>query len=201
MPSDTERDTGPDTGASHEITAVETLHEGWGKLLRLTIRLPDGHSIKREVEDHGAAVSVLPYDPERRTAILVRQFRAPPFHVDGTPALVEAPAGMLDEDDPEACARREAHEEVGLRLSRLEPVGRVWPMPGVSTERIHLFLAPYAAADRVGAGGGLAEEHENITVVEFPLADLFAMAERGELADLKTLVLVQALRLRRPELA
>src|SRR3954468_16085954 len=201
MPSDTEGDTGPDTGAFHEITAVETLHEGWGKLLRLTIRLPDGHSIKREVEDHGAAVSVLPYDPERRTALLVRQFRAPPFHVDGKPAMLEAPAGMLDEDDPAACARREAHEEVGLRLSRLEPVGRVWPMPGVSTERIHLFLAPYAAADRVGTGGGLAEEHENITVLELPLADLFALAERGELPDLKTLVLVQALRLRRPELA
>src|SRR3954468_544085 len=197
MPSD----TGHHSGASHEITAVETLHEGWGKLLRLTIRLPDGHSIQREVEDHGAAVSVLPYDPERRTALVVRQFRAPPFHVDGKPALLEAPAGMLDEDDPEACARREAREEVGLRLSRLEPVGRVWPMAGAATEPIPLFLAPYAAADRVGAGGGLAEEHENITVLELPLADLFAMAERGELADLKTLVLVQALRLRRPELA
>jgi nudix-type nucleoside diphosphatase (YffH/AdpP family) len=190
-----------DTAAPHEIIGVETLHEGWGKLLRLTIRLPDGHTIRREVEDHGAAVSVLPYDPERRTAILVRQFRAPPFHVDRTGAMLEAPAGMLDEDDPGTCARREAHEEVGLRLSRLEPVGRVWPMPGVSTERIHLFLAPYAAADRVGAGGGVAEEHENITVVELPLADLFAMAEKGELADMKTLVLVQALRLRHPELA
>jgi hypothetical protein len=81
-------DTGRETAASHEIVALETLHEGWGKLLRLTIRLPDGHSIKREVEDHGAAVSVLPYDPERRTALVVRQFRAPPFHVDGKPALL-----------------------------------------------------------------------------------------------------------------
>src|SRR3954469_4088446 len=117
MPSDTGCDTGPDTGASHKITAVETLHEGWGKLLRLTIRLPDGHTIKREVEDHGAAVCVLPYDPERRTAILVRQFRAPAFRVDGTAELLEAPAGMLDEDDPAACARREAHEEVGLSLA------------------------------------------------------------------------------------
>ena len=184
----------------HRVVAVETLSEGWGKLLKLTVEQPDGNRIKREVEDHGAAVAVLPYDPERRTAVLVRQFRTPVFHVAGEDHLLEAPAGMLDEDRPEDCARREAEEEVGLRLRNLEPVGTVWSMPGVSTEHMHLFLAPYRQSDRVGEGGGLAEEHENIEVVEMPLAELGAMAERGALADLKTLALVQALRLRRPEL-
>jgi nudix-type nucleoside diphosphatase (YffH/AdpP family) len=186
--------------AGHRILGVETLHEGWGKLLLLRIELPDGHVLKREVEDHGAAVAVLPYDPERRLAVLVRQFRAPVFHAAGKADVLEAPAGMLDEDDPEMCARREAGEEVGLTLRDLEPVGAVWTMPGVSTEHMHLFLAPYAAADRTGEGGGLAEEHENITAVEMPLAQLVEMAEGGTLDDLKTLALVQALRLRRPEL-
>ncbi|HKH35125.1 MAG TPA: NUDIX hydrolase [Beijerinckiaceae bacterium] len=186
--------------AGHRILSVETLHEGWGKLLLLRIELPDRHVLKREVEDHGAAVAVLPYDPERRLAVLVRQFRAPAFHAAGKADVLEAPAGMLDEGDPEACARREAGEEVGLALGALERVGAVWTMPGVSTERIHLFLARYSQADKIGAGGGLAEEHENTVVVETSLPELGRMAERGELADLKTLALVQALRLRRPEL-
>jgi hypothetical protein len=73
-------------------------------------------------------------------------------------------------------------------------------MPGVSTEKMHMFLAEYRAASRVGAGGGLAEENEEIEVIEVPLADLAAQADRGELADLKTYALLQSLRLKRPEL-
>jgi nudix-type nucleoside diphosphatase (YffH/AdpP family) len=183
-----------------ELLDLKTLHEGWGRLLALRIRLPDGEIIKREVEDHGAAVCVLPYDPERRVAILVRQFRAAVFHASGAAEVLEAPAGMLDEDDPADCARREAFEEVGLTLTALEPAGAVWTMPGISTEFMHLYLAPYGPGDRTGAGGGVAGEHENITIVEMKLSDLAAMAERGDLLDLKTLALVQTLRLRRPGL-
>ena len=76
----------------------------------------------------------------------------------------------------------------------------MWSIPGSSTERINLYLAPYAASDRIGDGGGLDHEHENITVVERPLAELARMADGGEIDDLKTLALVQTLRLRRPDL-
>jgi 8-oxo-dGTP pyrophosphatase MutT (NUDIX family) len=91
-------------------------------------------------------------------------------------------------------------EEIGLRLSALEPIAVAWPMPGLSAERMHLFLAPYAESDRVGAGGGLEEEHEDIEVVELPLAELATEADRGEVSDLKLLVLLQTLRLRHPDL-
>ncbi|MFH6783846.1 MULTISPECIES: NUDIX domain-containing protein [Methylobacterium] len=182
------------------IEGTRTVYEGWARYLVADVRMPDGQHVGREVEDHGPAVAVLPYDSERRVALLVRQFRTPPCLVDGTSCVLEAPAGLREEDDPEACARREAFEEVGLRLSTLEPVGRVWSLPGLSTERMDLFLAPYRAADREGEGGGLAEENESIEVVEIALSDLAAMADRGEVGDMKTLCLVQTLRLRHPGL-
>ena len=65
---------------------------------------------------------------------------------------------------------------------------------------MHLYVAPYGAADRTGPGGGLADAHEHTTMVELPLAALAARADDGRLDDMKTLLLVQTLRLRRPEL-
>lgn len=115
--------------------------------------------------------------------------------------FLEVPAGLLEHgEEPTDCARREALEEVGVALGTLEPAGHSWSMCGISTERMSLFLAPYRASDRKAAGGGLAEEHENITVVEAPLAALRDMADRNALDDMKTLLLVQTLRLRRPDL-
>ena len=184
----------------YEIQAIRAAYEGWCRLLVATIRTPDGETIKREIEEHGDAVAVLPYDPHRRVAMLVRQFRPPVFHAAGQMETLEVPAGLLDEDDPETCARREASEEVGLRLSTLEPIMTSWSMPGVSCERIHLFLAPYSAADRTGTGGGAEGEHENITPSELALDQLAAMADSGHLTDMKTFALFQTLRLRHPRL-
>ncbi len=184
----------------YRINQVETLYEGWRKLLKLTVQMPDGRTMAREVLNSADAAAVLPYDPEAGKVILIRQFRAPVMHVEGHPDFLEAVAGLLDEDEPEACARREAMEEAGLQLRTLEPVVTAWSTPGITTERLHLFLAPYAAADRVGEGGGLADEHEEIEVLEIGIDELKSLLERGAIADMKTLVLVQALQLRHPEL-
>lgn len=182
---------------AHEIVSIEAKHKGWSSLSVAYIRLPSGQVISRDVEDHGAAVAVLPYDPDRKTVILVEQFRAAPFLTLGQERTLEAIAGIVEgEDGPEA-ARREALEEAGLQLRDLERVATAWTMPGISTERMTLYLAAYRAADRVASGGGLAAEDENIRVVEMRLAELAALMEAGELVDMKTLVLTQALRLRR----
>lgn len=183
-----------------KIIGTKTIYQGFSRLLIATVELADGETIRREIEDHGRAVCVLPYDPARRTAILVRQFRAPVALVDGREQMLEAVAGSVDDEALDACAYREAMEEAGLKLRALEHVGCAWAMPGISTERMDLYLAAYSEADRVGLGGGVADEHEGITVIELPLAELAAMADAGEIMDMKTLAVVQTLRLRRPEL-
>lgn len=182
-----------------KIVSIETIYEGWSKFSRAMIQT-GGKPFKREVEDHGRAVVVLPYNPQTRTAILVRLLRAPVLVAAGEESLLEAPAGLIDEDDPADAARREVMEEAGLRVADLEHVASVWTMPGISTERMDYYLAKFSEADRIGAGGGVAGENEDILVEEHALADLWAMARRGEVSDLKTLTLLYALKDRHPEL-
>ncbi len=185
------------------IVSVRPVYQGWGRFMTAKVRLPDGMLADRQIEDHGASVAVLPYDAERRMALLVRQPRtAATFASEGqAEELLEAVAGRLEQGgEAGEEARREAWEETGLELGELERVARVWSSPEVSTERVSLFLAPYRAGDRKAEGGGLAGEGESITVVEMPLAELAALADAGRLPDMKTLLLIQTLRIRRSDL-
>jgi nudix-type nucleoside diphosphatase (YffH/AdpP family) len=182
------------------IGGVRLVHDGWARYLVAEVMQEDGTRITREMEDHGRAVAVLPYDPGRRVATLVSQFRAPVLYSGGPPSHVEVPAGLLDEGAAADEARREALEETGLRLNQLDFIASAWTMPGISTERMDLFLASYGEADRVGAGGGLAAEGEAVAVHEIPLPELAAMCRRGVLTDMKTLTLLFALQVRRPDL-
>jgi nudix-type nucleoside diphosphatase (YffH/AdpP family) len=184
--------------AAGSAIPLRLIHAGWNTFGIATLTLTDGTRVDRALEHHGQAAVVLPYDPERRTALLVRQPRVGPAYWGEPPDLDEAPAGGLDGAEPEATALREALEEAGVRLRQLELVAHAYSMPSISSERLWLYLAPYAAADRVAAGGGLHAEGEQILVREVALAGLAQGARDGTLADLKTLVLVQALMLRRP---
>jgi len=178
----------------HRIESVATVYEGWGRLLLATLRTPDGSQILRQVEDHGDAVGVLPYDAARGTVLLVRQSRPPLIFRGETDSVYEVLAGRIDAgEDAEATARREALEECGVALNTLALVGHFFSMPAVSTERLSLYLAPYSLADRTGAGGGLAHDHEDIEVIEMRLDELWAMGMPA-LADMKTAILVLALR-------
>lgn len=175
-------------------------YSGYLTVKKLSVTLADGTTVSRDVETHGDAAAVLPYDTERRCALVVRLFRAPVFSVTQEIAVEEACAGMIEDEDDEAAVRREAYEELGVSLQALERVARIWSSPGVSTERQSLFLASYVAADRVAKGGGIAGDHEGITVVERSLEQLALDLDQARIVDGKLVTLILALRLRRPEL-
>lgn len=183
----------------NKIVRTSTAHAGWAKLVVATIRLPNGRTIAREIEDHGSAVCVLPYNPFRRTAVLVRQFRAPVLYAAGEQDTLEAIAGILEESDPAECARRETMEEVGLKLDSLERLLTGWTMPGLSTERMHFFLATYSGTPSRDTRAATCEE-ESILSVELTLPQLAEMADHQGIVDVETLLLIQTLRLRKPSL-
>jgi nudix-type nucleoside diphosphatase (YffH/AdpP family) len=183
-----------------QIVRRSVAYTGYLTVEKLRIALADGTVVPREIEAHGDAAAVLPYDMGRQCALVVRLFRAPVFSVTQKVVVEEACAGMIEDEEDEAAARREAYEELGVSLHALERVARIWSSPGVSTERQSLFLASYVLADRVRKGGGVAGEHEGITVAERALEHLALDLDRGCIVDGKLVTLILALRLRKPEL-
>ncbi|MDP4332039.1 NUDIX domain-containing protein [Curtobacterium sp. A7_M15] len=184
------------------VRDVEVVSDGWHVLRRTTldVRRRDGRwdRQQRETYDRGNGAAVLPHDPGRDTVLLTRQFRWPAYvngHPDGM--LVEAAAGLLDEDDPETAVRREAAEELGIRLGTLTKVFDAFMSPGSVTERVHGYVGAYSPADLVHAGGGLEDEGEDIEVLELPLDDALAMVTDGRIADGKTIMLLQWVALQR----
>jgi len=146
-------------------------------------------TLAHEVYRHGKAAAVLLYDPRRGVVTLVKQFRAGAYLSDGALATIEACAGMLDGDAPEACAVREALEETGIAIRDPVHAFDAYMSPGGMTEKIFCFVAPYGQADRAGWGGGV-DEDEHIEVLEIPFAAALAMIDRGAIADAKTIALL-----------
>lgn len=181
-----------------KIMKRNRVFDGWSTLDILTVETLDDDGVsrrqEREVLDHGPVVALLPYDPDRRQALLARQLRTPLLLTGDDPFLLEACAGLIDAGEtPPQAAIREAEEEIGLHLEAVRKVGAVYPSPGALTEKVHLFLATYGLQDRKSAGGGLDHEGEDIEIVEMPLDELFKMARAGALTDAKSLILVQML--------
>lgn len=175
------------------IEKVEPLSHAWAKLDRYTIRYVrhDGQTdrLVREVHDHGHGATVLPYDAKRGTVLLVKQFRLPALVNGEDGFLIETCAGLLDGDEPAVCAKREAEEEMGFRLSNLRQMASTYMTPGAVTEKIVLFLADYDHESRVGAGGGQAHEGEDIEILEMRFHEMRRMVASGEIRDAKTVML------------
>src|SRR6201995_3263183 len=190
------------------VRDVELTSDGWHVLRRTTFdyRRRDGSwtTEQREPYDRGNGATILLYAPERRPVLLTRQFRYPAYvndHPDGL--LIETAAGLLDDDDPETAIRRETAEELGVEVGPLTHVFDAYMSPGSVTERLHFYAAPYSPADRTGDRGGVADEGEDIEIVELPVADALAMTADGRIADGKTIMLLRwavlgGLRPRRP---
>jgi nudix-type nucleoside diphosphatase (YffH/AdpP family) len=182
------------------IATADLIYSGWARLTRYTLDIErhDGSMMRavREVHDHGHGIGVLPHDTLRGTVLLVRQFRLPPYLSGANGMMIEACAGLLDGDEnPEACALREAEEELGYRIRNLRPLGRVWATPGAITESLYLYQADYSAADRIGKGGGKHGEDEDVEVLEMTLGEAMRRVATGEIADAKTIILLQHLRM------
>lgn len=149
----------------------------------------------REVYDAASGAAALLYDLERRTVLLTRQFRIGAHLAGHDGFLIEVAAGVLDGADPEQRVRAEIREETGYEVERIDKVMELFASPGSLTERVHYFVAAYNPSMRRGAGGGKRDEGEDIEVIELSFEDAIARVASGEIADAKTVVLLQYLQL------
>ena len=145
----------------------------------------------REVYDRGNAATLLPYNLANRTVVLVRQFRYPAYVNGYDDLIIETAAGMLDDASPEERIRAEVEEEAGYRLHDVRKVFEAFMSPGAVTEKIHFFVAEYDPSMRIGDGGGLVDEGEDIEVLELAIDEALAMIADGRIADAKTIMLLQ----------
>jgi nudix-type nucleoside diphosphatase (YffH/AdpP family) len=180
------------------IKDMQTLADQKGRLTSVTfeqrMRSGDWRQRKREIYDNGNSAVILPYDSQRQTVLLTRQLRLPMYLQDGLESSVEACAGKLDDEKAETRITKEMEEELGYRIGTVERLFELYVSPAAVMEKIEYFTCAYSPADKVSEGGGLAEEGEDIEVIEATLEEAAAMIEAGEIIDAKTVVLVQFLR-------
>lgn len=183
------------------IIKTEILSDNWYTLNKVTytIAKKDGttETQSREAYDRGNGAVILLYNKTSGTVILTRQFRLPTF-INGntTGMLIEACAGLLDNDNPEECIKRETEEETGYKISKVEKVFEAYMSPGSVTEILHFFIAEYSSEMKITDGGGLEEEGEHIEVLELSFEDTLSMIDSGEIMDAKTIMLLQYLRIK-----
>ena len=172
------------------------LSENWFLLRNMTYELTrsDGSVVrhKREVYDRGNGATIMLYNRRKQSVVLVRQFRVATWvngNEDGM--LIETCAGLLDNDEPEVCVRKEAIEETGFEVGEVRKLFELYMSPGGVTELIHFFIAEYSDAQRATDGGGV--DDEEIDVLELPFTQALEMVANGEIRDGKAVILLQYL--------
>lgn len=183
------------------IVKTDILSDNWYTLNKVTftVRKKDGstETQSREAYDRGNGAVILLYNKTSHTVILTRQFRLPTYiNGNATGMLIEACAGLLDNDNPEDCIRRETEEETGYKISKAEKIFEAYMSPGSVTEILYFFIAEYSNEMKINDGGGLEEEGENIEVLELPFDKALSMIDTGDIKDAKTIMLLQHLRIK-----
>lgn len=184
-----------------KIVSTEILSDNWYVLRKITYEYLKNNgtweTLNREAYDRGNAAVILLYNTTHKTVVLTRQFRMPTF-VNGNSSglLIEACAGLLDNDNPEDCIKRETEEETGYKISEMQKIFEVYMSPGSVTEMLHFFIAAYSNDMKVHEGGGLDHEQEDIEVLELPFDKALLMIDTGEIQDAKTIMLLQHMRLK-----
>lgn len=175
---------------------VSVLSEDWATLQKVKFEYlnKDNNWEKqtREVYDRGNGAVVLLYNLERQTVVLTEQFRMATYlNKNENGMMIEACAGMLDENDPETAIKKEIEEETGYQLDKVEKIFECYMSPGAVTEILHFFIAPYSEKEKVSEGGGAEEETENIRVLEHTFPETLEMIKTGKIKDAKTILLLQ----------
>lgn len=180
------------------ITETKILSDNWYVLRKVTFDYKrkngkwETHS--REAYDRGNGATILLYNLENQTVILTRQFRLPTYvNGNSTGMLIEACAGLLDQEQPDVAIRREVEEETGYRLKHVTKVFEAYMSPGSVTEKLFFYIAEYDRASKINDGGGV--EDEEIDVLEIPFRQAVEMVASGEIMDGKTMMLIQYLQI------
>ena len=149
--------------------------------------------VRRLNLERGEAVAVLIYLKDKDSFVLIRQFRFAVYEAGRDGWIEEIVAGVLDKEgeSPVECARRECIEEAGYAIEHFEPIGTIFVSPGITTERIHLFIGYCNSDDRKFAGGGLAAEHEDIQLVEWSRREALQKLLNNKIEDGKTVLALQ----------
>ena len=185
------------------IQKTELLSDNWYVLNKVTFDYKmdsdDSETQVREVYDRGNGAVILLYNSAKKTVVLTRQFRLPTYlNGNSSGMVIEACAGLLDTENPEECIIRETEEETGYRLSSVKKIFQSYMSPGSVTEILYFFIGEYQSEMKVSEGGGLAEEHENIEVLEYPFNEAYQMITSGEIIDAKTIMLLQYAKINLP---
>ena len=182
--------------AKAEDIQIEVISEGFKTLQNVSFTYINEkgkkEQKKNEVYKGADGVAVLLMNKQNQTVILIKQLRiATIINGNETGILIEACAGLLDEEDPEIGIKREIEEETGYNVPEVKKIFEMYTSRGAITERIHFFIAAYDESMKVSSGGGLDEEKEDIEILEISFDDAYNRLINGEIKDAKTAILLQ----------